>query len=116
MNQTEYCSMQEGTLDSYHTSILLSELIKSAQKDFYLLKGGIKRQDLSEWGTSPLFIERTAEELSLNGFLSALYKIKQRAADGQYDLTLYYQMVKVWSREICHLRTFSNSKLRQMTA
>ena len=115
MESTEYCSMQNGSLDSYKTSILLTEIIKTAQKDFLLLKGGIANGDSKAWGTSPLFIERTAKELSFHGFLSALKQIKTEAAENQYDLALYYQMVKAWSSEICLLRSAS-IKLRKLSA
>lgn len=108
MKKSDYYNIQGGISNSYKTSYLLSDLIRSAQQDFFLLKSGIINRDLCEWKNGTLFIERVAQDLSLHKLLSILDEIENSANTDHYDLGLYYQMIKEWSKEICNLRTRSN--------
>jgi|GEM_PF-3296469 len=116
MKKSDYYNIRGGISNSYQTSYLLSDLIRSSQQDFFLLKRGIKNKNLFEWKNGPLFIERMAQDFSFYKLLSLLDKIESGANSDQYDLGLYYQMIKEWSKEICHLRSQSNKILYKRTA
>lgn len=112
--KVEYKKLRDGRLNAVEKSSILLQFIIGSKDEWQDLQQAILNANQRTIHNSCQYVKEISSYFNFNQVLAIKDEIDEQARGNQFDIGLYHQMVKEWSRQICRLRTKTDKEFNRM--